>query len=153
MKDITNAEVLRAFLAFPSDIRPKLMALRRLIFETAASIDDVGPLEETLKWGEPAYLTSQSKRGSTIRLGWKKSKPSQYAMYFICNTNLVERFRMMYPDQLQFEGNRAVVFDKSDPVPADIVRECIAAALTYHRNSTTSHCMKTRAVSGLRRAD
>ena len=44
------------------------MKLRQLIFDVAAKTKDVGQLEETLKWGEPAYLTSESKSGSLIRI-------------------------------------------------------------------------------------
>jgi hypothetical protein len=33
------------------------MRLRQLILDTAARLD-VGPLEETLRWGEPAYVTT-----------------------------------------------------------------------------------------------
>lgn len=51
---IENEDVLRAFLALPTEIQPKLLALRELILTTAAATDGVGPIEETLKWGEPA---------------------------------------------------------------------------------------------------
>ena len=54
----------------------RLMTLRALIFDVAAKTDGVGALDETLKWGEPAYLT-RSKSGSTIRLGWKASAPDE----------------------------------------------------------------------------
>ncbi|MEP6791921.1 MAG: DUF1801 domain-containing protein, partial [Ramlibacter sp.] len=84
---------------------------------------------------EPAYLTSQSKSGSTVRIAWKKSAPSQYAMYFNCQTTLVDTFRTLFPDELKFEGNRAIVFGKADAVPADTLAFCVAAALTYHRRS------------------
>ena len=133
MHPIENEEVLQAFLAFPPQVQQKLMALRELIFTTAAVTAGVGTLEETLKWGEPAYLTTQSKSGSTIRIGWKKAQPGQYAMYFICHTNLVARFRMMFPTQLQFEGDRAIIFAENEPVPTAALATCIAAALTYHR--------------------
>ena len=123
---------MAAFLAFPTDIQPKLMALRELIFETAAATEGVGEIEETLKWGEPAYVTRKPKSGSTVRLGWKKKNPSQYAMYFICNTNLIDRFRGRFPDELHFEKNRAILFEQDEDVPVDAVRACIAAALTYH---------------------
>ena len=137
MHPIENEEVLQAFLAFPPQVQQKLMALRELIFTTAAVTAGVGTLEETLKWGEPAYLTTQSKSGSTIRIGWKKAQPGQYAMYFICHTNLVARFRMMFPTQLQFEGDRAIIFAENEPVPTAAVATCIAAALTYHREKAT----------------
>ena len=130
---IRNPAVAQAFDAYPPTMRRKLLRLRSLILETAAVTDGVGAVEETLKWGEPAYLTSQTKSGSTIRLGWKKSKPSQYAIYFNCSTNLVETFRTLFPVKLHFEGNRAIVFDEDAKLPARELSFCIAAALTYHQ--------------------
>ncbi|MFT5337424.1 MAG: hypothetical protein ACI9YL_001426 [Luteibaculaceae bacterium] len=39
--------------------------LRQLIRATVPEIEGVNSLEETLKWGEPSYLT---KYGSTLRM-------------------------------------------------------------------------------------
>ncbi|MDM5178073.1 DUF1801 domain-containing protein [Massilia sp. DJPM01] len=133
MTPFANAAVQRTFDTYPASVRGKLMALRELIFATAASTDGVGPLEETLKWGEPAYLTSQSKSGSTIRIAWKKAAPSRYAIYFNCQTTLVDTFRSLFPHDFVFEGKRALVFDAAASVPADALAFCIASALTYHR--------------------
>lgn len=133
MKQIENATVAQAFAAYPPLLRRKLMALRQLILDTASATPGVGELEETLKWGEPAYLTSASKSGSTIRLGPVKSSPSQYALYFNCNTTLVDTFRTLFPGELCYEGNRAIVLDAADPLPRDALSFCIQAALTYHR--------------------
>jgi hypothetical protein len=135
VKPFENATVARVFEAYPAKVRPKLLALRALILDTAASTDGVGDLEETLKWGEPAYVTSKSKSGSTIRIDWKKSNPTQYAMYFNCQTNLVETFRTLFPTEFKFEGNRAIVFAENEVVPIDSLAYCVAAALTYHRRS------------------
>jgi hypothetical protein len=33
----------------------------------------VGALHETLKWGQPAYLTPETRSGTTLRLGVPKS--------------------------------------------------------------------------------
>lgn len=133
MPPFTNPAVEKTFSTYPADARRKLMALRELIFKTATATDGVGALEEALKWGEPAYLTSESKSGSTIRIAWKKSAPAQYAMYFNCQTTLVETFKTLFPHDFRFEGNRAIVFDVSAKVPLDSVAFCIAAALTYHQ--------------------
>lgn len=133
MKPFENPAVARTFESYPPPMRHKLLALRKLIFETAASTPGVGKLEEGLRWGEPAYLTSETKSGSTIRIAWKRSNPSHYAMYFHCQTNLVETFRTLFPNEFTFEGNRAIVFRECDVVPTDSLSFCIAAALTYHR--------------------
>jgi hypothetical protein len=71
------------FAAYPKPLRTKLLALRRLIFDTAAATKGVGALQETLKWGQPSYLTPQTKSGSTIRIDRVKSG-NQVALYFHC---------------------------------------------------------------------
>jgi hypothetical protein len=138
VKPFRDPAVARVFESCPAAVRRRLLALRELIFRTAASTQGVGELEETLKWGEPAYLTTQSRSGSTIRLGWKKPDPSRCAMYFHCQTNLIQTFRTLFPDELQFEANRAIVFTAAEPVPMDSLAFCVAAALTYHRRKASA---------------
>lgn len=128
-----SSDVAAVFDAYPPDIQRRLHKLRELIFETAAATDGVGPITETLKWGEPAYLTEQSRSGSTVRLGWKKTTPGQYAMYFNCQTSLVDTFRTLFPE-LKFEGNRALLFEEDKTLPTAAVKQCIELALTYHLN-------------------
>lgn len=127
--------VASVFNAYPPGMRKKLLELRALIFETAATTPEVGPIQETLKWGEPAYVTSQTKSGSTIRIDWKKSNPTEYCMYFICTTNLVDTFRTLFPNDFNFDGNRAIVFGEHDTMPTDALALCVSAALTYKLSS------------------
>ena len=91
----------------------------------------VGALEETLKWGQPSYLTPETKSGSTIRIDQVKPEPGQYAVYFHCQTNLVETFRELYPE-LRYGGNRAILLGSEDKLPEAALRHCVALALTYH---------------------
>ena len=129
MSKIKNKEVEKVFNNYPEEMREKLMFLRKLVIETAEETDGVKSLEETLKWGEPSYLT---KGGSTIRMDWKKSKPDQYAMYFNCKTKLVDTFKERYKDEFKYEGNRAIVFHKNDTIPINELKHCILLSLTYH---------------------
>lgn len=110
------------------------MFLRRLIYETAASIDGIGGLEETIKWGEPSYLTPQSKSGSTIRIAWKESRSEQYSIFFKCTAHLVPAFKEKYPRKFKYGGNRSIDFNVDDDIPVKELKQCIALALTYHRN-------------------
>ena len=57
MKRFTDPRVASRFKAYPSTVRSKLMALRELLLDTAAKTTGVGKLTETLKWGQPSYLT------------------------------------------------------------------------------------------------
>ncbi|MEQ1620817.1 MAG: DUF1801 domain-containing protein [Methylococcales bacterium] len=131
MKPFASAEVAAKFNAYPPHVRPKLLALREFIFQTASTVDGAGEIEESLKWGEPAYVT-RNKSGSTIRIDWKQKEPNHYAMYFNCQTNLVETFRTLFPNDFNFEGNRALVFGLEDKIPKDSLAVCVAASLTYH---------------------
>jgi len=126
-----NAAVENVFAGYPSPVKSKLLALRKLIFDTAKTTSGVGALEETLKWGQPSYLTSESKSGSTIRIDQMKAEAGFYAIYFHCQTDLVETFRELYPE-LRYGGNRAILLDAGDKVPEKALRHCIALALTYH---------------------
>ena len=79
------------FAAYPEPARGRLMALRRLILETAAATDGVGPLDETLKWGQPSYLTPKSRSGTTIRID--RLKTGGYGLFVNCQTSLIETYR------------------------------------------------------------
>ena len=129
MESVDNPNVAKIFQSYPRNIRRKLMYLRQLIFDVASGTSDIGKVEETLKWGEPSYLV---KGGSTVRIGWKESRPEYYAMYFNCNTKLVDTFKEIYSDSFNFEGNRAIVFHRRDNVPAGALKHCIALSLQYH---------------------
>jgi hypothetical protein len=121
------------FNAYPKPIKARLLALRRLIFDTARTTSGVGALQETLKWGQPSYLTTETKSGSTIRIDQVKSAANQYAVYFHCQTDLVETFRELYPE-LSYGGNRSIVLKAQDDLPEAPLRHCVALALTYHLN-------------------
>ena len=126
----TNPEVELVFKNYPGRVQNKMLALRELVIETAHEIDGITHLEETLKWGEPSYLT---KNGSTLRMDWKPKSPNQYALYFQCTSRLVEIYRMMFKNTFVFEGKRAIVFQMKDEIPTEKLKYCIRAALTYHK--------------------
>jgi hypothetical protein len=129
-----NSEVEAVFNSYPQEMKSKLLFLRQLILDTAAQIEDVGEIEETLKWGEPSYLTPTSKSGSTIRIAWKESQKDQYVMFFKCTANLVPAFKEKFPQKFNYGGDRSINFEINDEVPVKELKQCIALALTYHRN-------------------
>jgi len=126
----SKPEVEQVFGKYPKSVLNKMLQLRKLIIETADGIEEIKALEETLKWGEPSYLV---KKGSTIRIDWKKNSPDQYAVYFNCLTKLVPTFKIVYKDIFRFEGNRAIIFQLDDKLPVTELKKCISIALTYHK--------------------
>jgi hypothetical protein len=131
---LSDPAVDAVFSAYPKPLKAKLLALRRLIFDTAKATKGVGMLQETLKWGQPSYLTPETKSGSTIRIDQVKSVSGQYAVYFHCQTDLVETFRELYPREFSYGGNRSILLNAQDEIPETALRHCVALALTYHLN-------------------
>jgi hypothetical protein len=133
-EDIPDPAVDAVFNTYPTPLKTRLLALRRLIFETARTTAGVGTLQETLKWGQPSYLTTETKSGSTVRIDQVKSARDCYAIYFHCQTDLVETFRELYPTEFTYGGNRSILLNAKDKISEPALRHCIALALTYHLN-------------------
>lgn len=130
MELISNPQVKDVFNNYPKSVRNQLLHLRELVLSAAFEIDGLEKLEETLKWGEPSYLT---KNGSTVRMDWKEKNPDQFAIYFKCTSSLVPTFKTIYKDKFEFEGNRAIIFKLNEKIPEAELKHCISMALTYHK--------------------
>jgi hypothetical protein len=131
MRRFDDARVAAMFRDYPPDLRARLMSLRELIFDVAARTAGVGRLTETLKWGQPSYLTTESGSGTTVRLDRLKNGDG-YALYFHCRSGLVDLFRTIYPDTFVYEGNRAILFGTTARIPRRALGHCLALALTHH---------------------
>ena len=127
----SDPAVAAVFSAYPKPLQTRLLALRRLILDTAKVTKGVGALEETLKWGQPSYLTTETKSGSTVRIDQVKAVPNQVAIYFHCQTDLVATFRELYPE-LNYGGNRSILLNAEGKLPEAELRHCVGLALTYH---------------------
>ncbi len=131
MKRFADPAVAAVFKAYPAELRRRLMELRALVFEVAAGTDGVGRLTETLKWGQPSYLTGETRSGTTVRIDRLK-KAGGYALYVHCQSGLVPKFRELYPETFRYEGKRALLFDTDARLPLPELRHCIGLALTHH---------------------
>ncbi len=124
-----NPKVIEVFANYPDSVRNKMEFLKGVVIETAEETEGIDEMEVTLKWGEPSFVT---KQGSTLRMDWKARAPDQVALYFQCTSRLVDTFRMVFDQKFQYEGNRAIVFQLSQRIPVQELKECIRATLTYH---------------------
>lgn len=116
-----------AFDGFPPAARPVLEEVRRALFLLADDLG-VGPLSETLKWGQPAYLTEATGAGTTVRLGVDAGDP---AVFVHCRTTLVESFRAEHPEAFGYGGTRALRL--RDGFDGDVLAIFLGRALTYRR--------------------
>jgi hypothetical protein len=105
--------------------------LRQLILEAAYSVPQIGEVMESVKWGQPSFTPAKPGIGSSVRI--QETPDGTFALMFICHTNLVDRFRQIYPDELVYQGNRAISVDPPNmPFDLNAARHCIAMALSYH---------------------
>lgn len=128
-----SVEIAVAFGAFPKSEQDQLLQVRTLIFAVAAETDGIGSITETLKWGQPAYLTEQCKSGTTIRLGIAADMPDHGILFVHCRTSLIEEFRNQFADFGGFVGHRSIAMHVKEPLPSAMLSMCIHRALTYHQ--------------------
>lgn len=124
--------VAEAFARVPGPVSARLLEIRRQIFDLSEETETIGPLAEVLRWGEPAYLTQITRSGTTIRLGRTRLAPKDAAIFFNCQTSLVEEFRVQFANVFRFEKNRAVIIPHERPLPKIAVQFCLWRALNYH---------------------
>lgn len=131
-KPFADKKVASVFDDYPKPLRKKLDRMRDMIFEVAIETEGVGPLEETLKWGSPSYLTSETQSGTTVRIdriSWQKEK---YGIFVHCQSGVMEQFRAAFGNEFNYDGKRGIVLDTKDELPEEAVRHFIWLALTYH---------------------
>ncbi|MGF1841632.1 DUF1801 domain-containing protein [Vibrio clamense] len=121
--------VKERFDEYPENVRIRLEELRNLMFQIVSELE-LGEVEESLKWGEPSYAV---KTGSPIRIDWKLKSPSNYYIFFNCQTKLIDTSRELHDGTLEFQGNRAIVLTLSNPLPEAEVKHCLELALTYQQ--------------------
>lgn len=129
MIPFAESAVEAVFNFYPERARPTMFALRDLVFTTSQRLGLSNHLTETLKWGEPSYL---SKTGSTLRIHWKEADPNGCRLFFHCQTSLVETFRALYPGVFVYEGNRAIRVGVGEEIDLDRLGHCIELSLQYH---------------------
>ncbi|AOM39841.1 DUF1801 domain-containing protein [Xenorhabdus hominickii] len=128
MKAFQSNAVHSVFNHYPERYKKLLLTLRALIFDVASKTEGVGSMTETLKWGQPSYLTLETGSGTTIRLD--RFGDSHVAIFFHCQTTLVDTFRTLFPE-LNYSKNRAIVLDPKADLPTDELSICIEMSLTY----------------------
>jgi hypothetical protein len=117
------------FESYPDPARDRMLELRQLI-HAVADEHQLGEIEESLKWGEASF---SSNTGSPVRIDWKARQPQVCFLYFHCQTRLLETFRELYGDSLQYQANRAIVLPLEGPLPEQILKHCLYLALNYHK--------------------
>ncbi|WP_342069866.1 DUF1801 domain-containing protein [Yoonia algicola] len=129
-------KVASVFAAFAKTERDMALSLRDLIFDVAQTTPEAGEVEETLKWGQPSYLTPETKSGSTLRIGLAKG--GGVAIFAHCGTDIISTYAATFDKMDQIEGNRAVVFQRANDIVPERLRFLVHHGLTYRLRKATS---------------
>lgn len=129
----SDSVVVKRLGTYPQEAREKLLCIRAWVFELANADTSIGKIDESLKWGEPAWRP-KSGVGTTIRADWKEKTPDQVMMFFDCKTDLIDRTRSLLSADLTCEGNRAIVLPLASALPEAALKTALGWALTYHRD-------------------
>lgn len=124
---------LRDVIATWSAPATAMAAACRSVFLQVAQDADVGPIEESLKWGQPAWRPVKPRMGSTLRMDWDAGQPAQLALFVDCKTDLAARMRDLYPDLPGNDGQRRIVIDLDAPLPEQAVAHLAEMTFGYHR--------------------
>lgn len=124
-----DQSVKQKFAGYDPARRERLLAVRQMVFDVAAMTPGVGKLEETLKWGQPSYHTPETKSGTPLRID--AHPDGGVAVYVNCQTDLIDQFRVHYPN-LNYEGFRAVVMPPDSTLPEAELKHIMALTLTFH---------------------
>lgn len=118
--------------AWPVEARTEFEQMRTIILRAAAEAD-VGPIEESLKWREPAWRPKRAKQGTTLRLNWHANLPSTIALFVGCQTTLSATIREIYPTDFHYESNRGLRLKLGEPLPEQAIDHLARLAFTYHQ--------------------
>ena len=99
----------------------------------AAQGAETGPLDETLKWGQPAWRPRRPRTGSTLRLNWSPARPDHLMAFVDCKTDLASLMSTRFPGQFENDGRRSLAFDLNAPLPQDAIAQLAHLTFTYHR--------------------
>ena len=106
------------------------------MFHDVAEKAGAGPLDETLKWGQPSWRPMKPRTGSTLRIDWSPKYPSRLSLYVDCKTDLAARMQMLYPDLPENDGQRHLAVALDAPLPEQAIAHLADMTFTYHRTKS-----------------
>ncbi|MFL4470881.1 hypothetical protein ACERZ8_13675 [Tateyamaria armeniaca] len=110
------------------------MAIRTEWHETVQTLE-LPPLDESLKWGEPAWRPR--KGGTTLRMSWKGDVEG-LGIYMDCKTDLCARMQSDFPTAFRYVAPRALFLHPDTALPKEALRHLAKMAFRYKRVLPTS---------------
>ncbi|WP_299725237.1 hypothetical protein [uncultured Tateyamaria sp.] len=126
--------VLQVIYNWPAWAADMALAVRAEWRQTATALD-LPPLDESLKWGEPAWRPR--KGGTTLRMSWRGDADG-LGVYMDCKTDLCARMQSDFPAAFRYAAPRALFLQPDAELPQDALRHLAKMAFRYKRVLPTS---------------
>ena len=117
---------------WPDAASQRFRQIREVVLQAATDME-IGAIDESLKWGEPAWRPRKPRQGSTLRCSWSGRLPDQIGLFVDCKTTLGETMRTLYPAEFRHENNRALRLDLTATLPRDAIDHLARLVFAYHR--------------------
>ncbi|WP_025899547.1 hypothetical protein [Sneathiella glossodoripedis] len=125
-------KIQELFQRYPDHARIALLHVRDIIYDLSTQSDAIGKIEENIKWGEASFATINPKSGTPIRLAYREPS-DKCAILVHCGTTLVDDFKQTCPPGIEFEKNRALLFNPKNPPEDTVLKSFLFSALTYYK--------------------
>ena len=114
----------------PEWCRVPLLMLREWIFDAGRDNPTIGAISEEMAWGQPSYVTQETKTGTPLRLG--KFDNENIGVYFQHHTRLAACYHAAYGDVVRVHDRGVMVLVPDIMAIETTIRHCITLGLTYH---------------------
>ena len=131
------APILDVTAAWSEPAQTRFLTWRALFGDVAAAAD-IGPLDESLKWGQPAWRPRRPRTGSTLRVDWSPATPDRLDLFVDCKTDLAHRVHDAFPHAFETDGRRRLSVRLDTAHDADALWHLAFATFTYHRHKRLS---------------
>ncbi len=128
-----NTPLAALIATWPAPARDALLTCRNL-FHQISKDRALGPLDEALKWGQPAWRPVKPRTGSTLRLWWSDAQPDHLAVFVDCKTDLAARMGDLYPQLPENDLQRRLSFSLDAPFPEQAMSHLADMTFAYHLN-------------------
>ncbi len=136
MQPFKDHHIYELYTAPPAPFNQIMLQIRTWIFQAPKRNSLIGPIKETLRWGEASYINEQG-HGSLLRIAYKDTSKPYVGLYFHCKTTLIGSIAKKYGNAFTYQGNRAIIFDGQQALNESAIKDCIEQAMLYHHYKKT----------------
>lgn len=128
--------ITNTVISWPTQASDFLLRIRPILYE-AAEVGGFGPLEESLKWGEPAWRPVKPRTGSTLRIAWPPNSPNELGLFVNCKTKISGIVTDVYPNSFRHIAPRALFVNCDKPLPTDAIAYLATVTFGWHKRART----------------